>query len=120
MRHIEILHAGLGERGHVWQDRGSLPRRDGERLQLTGLDLRHGGHQHGKVEVHALLEKAFEALSDPEVKERLASSGAEITPMSAEQFAKFLQSETDKYTTLIRTEFCSNLWYGGCGGFDWR
>ena len=40
--------------------------------------------------------------------------------MSAEQFAKFLQSETDKYTTLIRTEFCSNLWYGGCGGFDWR
>jgi tripartite-type tricarboxylate transporter receptor subunit TctC len=61
-----------------------------------------------------------QALSDPEVKERLASSGAEITPMSAEQFAKFLQSETDKYTTLIRTEFCSNLWYGGCGGFDWR
>ena len=61
-----------------------------------------------------------QVLSDPEVKERLASSGAEITPMSAEQFAKFLQSETDKYTTLIRTEFCSNLWYGGCGGFDWR
>ncbi|MFL5530677.1 MAG: Bug family tripartite tricarboxylate transporter substrate binding protein [Gemmatimonadales bacterium] len=67
-----------------------------------------------------LNQAVTQALSDPEVKERLASSGAEITPMSAEQFAKFLQSETDKYTTLIRTEFCSNLWYGGCGGFDWR
>ena len=43
-----------------------------------------------------------EVLSDPEVKERLTSSGAEITPLSAEQFSTFLQAETDKYTTLVR------------------
>ena len=43
-----------------------------------------------------------EVLSNPEVKERLTSSGAEITPMSAKQFGTFLQSETDKYTTLVR------------------
>jgi tripartite-type tricarboxylate transporter receptor subunit TctC len=60
-----------------------------------------------------------QVLSDAEVKEHLVSSGAQITPMSPEQFTDFLKSETDKYTTLIQTEFCSNLWYGGCGGFNW-
>lgn len=60
-----------------------------------------------------------QVLSDAEVKERLESSGAEITPMSAEQFANFLKSETDEYTALFETEFCSNLWFGGCGGFGW-
>jgi len=67
-----------------------------------------------------LNQAANQALSDPEVKQRLADSGAEMTPMSADQFAGFLETETDKYTNLIRAEFCSNLWYGGCGGFDWR
>lgn len=60
-----------------------------------------------------------QVLADAGVKERLESSGAEVTPMSAEQFANFLKSETDEYTALLETEFCSNLWFGGCGGFGW-
>jgi tripartite-type tricarboxylate transporter receptor subunit TctC len=58
-----------------------------------------------------------DVLAQPDVKERLRSSGADLTPMSVDEFRAFLKAETDKYTLLIRQEFCSRLWYGGCGGF---
>jgi tripartite-type tricarboxylate transporter receptor subunit TctC len=44
---------------------------------------------------------ANQALSDPEVKEQLTARGAEMTPISPEQFATFLETESDKYTTII-------------------
>jgi hypothetical protein len=37
--------------------------------------------------------------------------------MSIDQFTAFVKSETDKYALLIREQFCSRLWYGGCSGF---
>jgi tripartite-type tricarboxylate transporter receptor subunit TctC len=54
----------------------------------------------------------------PDVRESLARSGAEINPMSMVEFAAFVRSETSKYETLIKNEFCSKLLYGGCGGFE--
>jgi len=53
-------------------------------------------------EVTDKLNRAVDqALSDPAVKEQLTGSGADITPMSPEQFGKFLEAETEKYTTLV-------------------
>jgi len=56
-------------------------------------------------------------LEQPDVKDSLARSGAEVNPMSVGEFAGFVRFETSKYETLIRNEFCSKLLYGGCGGF---
>jgi len=57
-------------------------------------------------------------LKQPDVRESLARSGAEVNPMSTVEFAAFVRSETSKYETLIKDEFCSKLLYGGCGGFE--
>jgi tripartite-type tricarboxylate transporter receptor subunit TctC len=56
-------------------------------------------------------------LAQPEVRDRLVGSGAEVTPMSADQFAGFVRSEASKYVLLITREFCSRPLYGGCVGF---
>ena len=58
-----------------------------------------------------------QVLAQPDVKQRLASQGADIRPMSPDQFAAFVKSETDKYAGLIREEMCARFWYGGCRGF---
>jgi hypothetical protein len=51
------------------------------------------------------------------VVERLVRHGAEAAPMSSDQFADFLRTETGKYTGLLQNEFCSRFPYGGCTGF---
>jgi tripartite-type tricarboxylate transporter receptor subunit TctC len=56
-------------------------------------------------------------LKQPDVKDSLARMGAETNPMSLTEFAAFVRSETSKYETLIKDEFCSRLLYGGCGGY---
>jgi hypothetical protein len=55
-------------------------------------------------------------LAQPDVLERLVRHGAEAAPMSVDQFANFLTSET-KYEALLRDEFCAKFLYGGCTGF---
>jgi tripartite-type tricarboxylate transporter receptor subunit TctC len=57
-------------------------------------------------------------LKQPDVRDSLARSGAEVNPMSTVEFAAFVRSEASKYETLIKREFCSKLLYGGCGGFE--
>ena len=42
------------------------------------------------------------ALADPKLKARLADLGVEPMPMSPAQFAKFIVSETDKWTKVIK------------------
>jgi tripartite-type tricarboxylate transporter receptor subunit TctC len=69
-------------------------------------------------DVVAKLNKAIDdVLKDPEVRRRLVGQGADVRPMSPDQFAAFVRSETDKYTVLIRHEMCARFWYGGCRGF---
>jgi tripartite-type tricarboxylate transporter receptor subunit TctC len=51
------------------------------------------------LRVHATL---VESLNAPKVKETLATSGAEAVGDSPEEFAKFLASETTKWTKVIR------------------
>jgi tripartite-type tricarboxylate transporter receptor subunit TctC len=57
-------------------------------------------------------------LSQPEVRQRLLQSGADIAPMSPDQFAQFVRSETDKYRNIIDEDFCSKYGYGGCWGYN--
>jgi tripartite-type tricarboxylate transporter receptor subunit TctC len=58
-----------------------------------------------------------QVLAQPDVVEQLVRHGAEATPMSVDQFAAFLKSESSKYEGLLRDEFCANFFlYGGCPG----
>ena len=58
-----------------------------------------------------------QVLSQPDVLERLVRHGAEVAPMSVDQFAELLRSETGKYGSLLSDEFCAKFLYGGCTGF---
>jgi tripartite-type tricarboxylate transporter receptor subunit TctC len=70
------------------------------------------------ADVIAKLNKAVnDVLAQSDVKQQLASQGADIRPMSPDQFGSFVKSETAKYTILVRQEMCSRFWYGGCRGF---
>jgi tripartite-type tricarboxylate transporter receptor subunit TctC len=42
------------------------------------------------------------ALADPEVKERLAALGAEVSPSTPEELATLVRSEHERYGRLIR------------------
>jgi tripartite-type tricarboxylate transporter receptor subunit TctC len=55
-----------------------------------------------------------QVLGQPDVVDRLVRYSAEAAPMSVDQFANFLRSETDKYEALLRDEFCTKLLFGGC------
>jgi tripartite-type tricarboxylate transporter receptor subunit TctC len=41
-------------------------------------------------------------LMDPEIRLRLADTGTEVTPMTVNQFAAFVESESSKYVEIIR------------------
>jgi tripartite-type tricarboxylate transporter receptor subunit TctC len=70
------------------------------------------------ADVVAKLNKAVnDTLAQPDIRQRLVSQGADVRPMSIDQFSAFVKSETDKYAILIRQEMCSRLLYGGCVGF---
>ena len=43
-----------------------------------------------------------EILAQPDVKEKMADAGADIIPMSVDQFAAFMKSESDKYMRIIQ------------------
>lgn len=58
-----------------------------------------------------------QTLGQPDVVERLVRHGAEPAPMSVEQLAELLRSETAAYERLLADEFCTKLLYGGCTGF---
>ena len=67
--------------------------------------------------VTRLNQEINSVLNQPDVKDSLARLGAEVNPMSTVEFVAFVKSETSKYETLIKDEFCSRLLYGGCGGY---
>ena len=53
--------------------------------------------------VNKLNEAANAALADPKSKARLADLGVEAMPMTPAEFGKFVDSETAKWTKVIRT-----------------
>ena len=59
-----------------------------------------------------------QVLAQPEVRERLVGDGAELAPMSMEQFADFVRSETGRNAELLREQFCMadvRSWWGCFG-----
>jgi tripartite-type tricarboxylate transporter receptor subunit TctC len=58
-----------------------------------------------------------EILAEPNLSEQVKREGGEIVPMSPEQFAGFVKSESERYAELLQEEFCSRLLFGGCLGF---
>jgi tripartite-type tricarboxylate transporter receptor subunit TctC len=57
------------------------------------------------------------ALAKPDIRERLLNEGADIMLTSSDQFADFVRSEAENYSSLIQEEFCSRFGYGGCWGY---
>ena len=54
-------------------------------------------------EVIARLNQEINAiLTDPEIKQKLLDAGADVRPMSTEQFAAFARQESAKYLAIIR------------------
>ena len=53
--------------------------------------------------VDQINEATNKALADPKLQERLATLGVEAMPMSPAQFTKFVVSEADKWTKVIRS-----------------
>ena len=54
-------------------------------------------------DVVAILNKAItEVLALPDIKKKMADAGADIVPMSVEQFDAFIKSESDKYARVIK------------------
>jgi len=49
-----------------------------------------------------LYEEVQKALRTPEVRDRLASAGGEVMPVTREQFAKMINAERARYEKLIR------------------
>jgi tripartite-type tricarboxylate transporter receptor subunit TctC len=56
-------------------------------------------------------------LDQPEVKDALVRDGAIVTPMSLEQFQRFVSDERTRYQDFIAAEFCSQVSFAGCEGF---
>ena len=52
--------------------------------------------------VNRINEATNKALADPKLKERLANLGVEPMPMTPAEFGKFVGSEADKWTKVIR------------------
>jgi tripartite-type tricarboxylate transporter receptor subunit TctC len=42
------------------------------------------------------------ALSEPDVKQKMLAAGAEASPMTPEQFGRFVRAEMDKWTRLMK------------------
>src|SRR3954454_15058061 len=59
-----------------------------------------------------------QALARPEVRERLVNDGADLAPMSMEQFGEFVRTETRRNEDLLREQFCMSdprSWWGCFG-----
>jgi tripartite-type tricarboxylate transporter receptor subunit TctC len=52
--------------------------------------------------VERLRSEVHKALADPEVKERLASLGAEVSPSTPQELAALVRTEHERYAKLIR------------------
>jgi tripartite-type tricarboxylate transporter receptor subunit TctC len=59
-----------------------------------------------------------QALARPEVRERLANDGADLAPMSMEQFGEFVRTEIRRNEDLLHDQFCMadpRSWWGCFG-----
>jgi tripartite-type tricarboxylate transporter receptor subunit TctC len=52
--------------------------------------------------VTRLNEEINKVLTQPEIRDRLLSEGADVTPMSSEQFSAFVKAESEKYAQISK------------------
>jgi tripartite-type tricarboxylate transporter receptor subunit TctC len=71
-----------------------------EALGWYGLGMPKATPSEIVVKVNAAMNKA---LADPKLIERLAALGVEPMPMTPAEFTKFVASESDKWTKVIRS-----------------
>ena len=57
-----------------------------------------------KDQIQLLHDQVNKALSDNDVREKLAAQGAEIVNFSVEEFAKFVQEDTKRWTEITRSK----------------
>ena len=54
------------------------------------------------LEAYGLARAINEALALPDIKAKMAEAGADIIPMSVDQFNAFMQAESAKYARIIQ------------------
>jgi tripartite-type tricarboxylate transporter receptor subunit TctC len=114
---LKALAVSTAQRSAVLPDVPTLAE-----IGITDIDITHwiGIFAPGETPqavVETLNRAINQVLADPSVVAYFRSNGAEVKPLTVAEFADYLKVETDRYARLIRREFCSNLWYGGCVGF---
>ena len=57
-----------------------------------------------KDQIQLLSDSVNKALADNEVKEKLSAQGAEIINLSVDEFAKFVQEDTKRWTEVIKSK----------------
>jgi len=57
-----------------------------------------------KDQIQLLNDQVNKALADNDVREKLAAQGAEIVNLSVEEFAKFVQEDTKRWTEITRSK----------------
>ena len=57
----------------------------------------------GERRIPAPRQKVWNALNDPQVRQRLQDAGAEAMPTTPEAFARMLHAEIAKWTKVVRT-----------------
>lgn len=65
-----------------------------------------------------LNQQINEILAQPDVRQRAFDSGANIRPMSPDQFRQFVRDENHKHSDIVEEDFCSRYGYGGCLGYS--
>jgi tripartite-type tricarboxylate transporter receptor subunit TctC len=80
----------------------------------VGIFAPHGTPPALAVRINSEINRI---LGQPEVREQLLSRGADLMPMSVDDFSRFVRAERKKYADLTKEAFCVKTPVAGCSGF---
>ena len=100
---LKVLAVSSAKRASVAPDVPTVVEVSGiKRFDFTlwsGIFVPHGTPEAIVTRLNTEINKV---LTEPDTKKRLADLGAELDPMSADQFKKFVNAESNKYLTIIK------------------
>lgn len=113
---VKVLAVTSKERAKVLPDVPTIEESGVGRFTLTqwaGIFARHGV----PADVIANLNRSVNAvLALPDVKSKFANDGAEVVPMSAADFSRFIEADAKLYRQFLTAELCSEIVVETCPG----
>jgi tripartite-type tricarboxylate transporter receptor subunit TctC len=105
---LKILAVSSPQRSFAMPD---IPTLDEAGLSPFNLDNWVGLFAPGNTSQDIIVrfnQSLNDVLRQPEIKTALFNKGANVIPMTAEEFASFVGAETKRYASLMDTEFCAS------------